>query len=120
MPTGFLTDYGPTVHVVRNLLGLTRHELAAQLGVSMDTLRSWEVGRRPVPENVPAELQSLQDRATAEVAHYLQAHQDRPDLPPVFLIEHDPEMMPAGWQLRIAARVAAHLPQLRVISQGQA
>ena len=97
---------------MRELLGLSRTELADLLGVSMDSVRSWEVGRRPVPAHVADELAALQDRARQEVEHLAAGFARRPDVPPVILLEQGPEAMPLGWQRRIAARVAHQVPHL--------
>ena len=59
MSLTYTEGYGPTVSAVRELLGLSRTELADLLGVSMDSVRSWEVGRRPVPAHVADELAAL-------------------------------------------------------------
>ena len=112
MSPTYAEGYGPTVSAVRELLGLSRTELADLLEVSMDSVRSWEVGRRPVPAHVADELAALQDRARQEVEHLAAGFARRPDVPPVILLEQGPEAMPLGWQRRIAARVAHQVPHL--------
>ena len=47
------------------LLGLSQSEAAAFLGVSRDSVRSWSVGRNPVPSGVWSELHALASRQMA-------------------------------------------------------
>lgn len=111
----YISGHGQTVAAVRDLLGLSREELAHLLGVSGASVLSWENDRRRLPAAVITELQGLQERAQAETDHLVAGYQARPEVAPVLTITADPEDMPVGWQRRIAARVAAQVPDLQVV-----
>lgn len=111
----YISDRGQTVAAIRDLLGLSRDELAHLLGVSAASVLSWENGRRRLPAAVTGELQALQERAQDEAAHLVAGFHARPETAPVLTITTDPEDMPVGWQRRIAARVAAQVPDLQVV-----
>lgn len=109
------------VAAVRDLLGLSRAELAGWLGVSMDAVRSWEVGRRGAPSWVFVELRVLQDAMDSQVADavasMLQSSADAQ--PPTLRIHRGANAQggghpPVGWQLRVAARAAQQVPRLRI------
>ena len=112
MPTKFLSGHGPMIAAIRSHLGLNRPELGALLGVSPDTITSWEVGRRQVPSSVLDSLQELQERADREVIACVTsaAAQDGR-----YELDSSPGAMPLGWQRHIAARAAKTHPRLRLI-----
>jgi DNA-binding XRE family transcriptional regulator len=47
------------LRAIRHLLGLTRDQLAKELGVSRQSLYAWEVGRTPIPRVVRLALRLL-------------------------------------------------------------
>lgn len=51
------------VTAIREGLGLTRPELAERLGVSVHTLESWELGRRPCKGPAARLLRQLEAKA---------------------------------------------------------
>lgn len=106
---------GEMIACIRTALGLTRADLAAAIDVSHESIRSWEVGRRPIPAGIWDELAELEAQADREVAGHLAALAG--GAPAVFRFDTGPEARPVGWQQVIAARVHRQRPEL-TISRG--
>ncbi|MBD2766269.1 helix-turn-helix transcriptional regulator [Kocuria sp. cx-455] len=109
------TTAGEMIACIRTALGLTRADLAAAIDVSHESIRSWEVGRRPVPAGIWDELAKLEAQADQEVAGHLAALER--GAPAVFQFDTGPQAGPVGWQQVIAARVHRQRPDL-TISRG--
>lgn len=95
------------VRAVREQLGLTGAEAAGLLGVSVDSVRSWESGRRTVPAAALVGLRGLQDAMDEQVAALLKVLGEAGDEPVVSVEEG---AGPLGWQLRVVARVSQVVP----------
>lgn len=54
------TSEGHRLAAMRCELGMTRADLAAALDVAFETVRSWEIGRRPIPPGIWPEIRTLQ------------------------------------------------------------
>lgn len=50
---------GRLIQAIRTSMGLDQAELAVELGVSMDTVRSWEVGRRAINAGASTDLWTM-------------------------------------------------------------
>lgn len=50
---------GTTFQTIREGLGHTRDSMAAHLGVKVQTVRYWEMGREPVPAGVAVKIERL-------------------------------------------------------------
>jgi transcriptional regulator with XRE-family HTH domain len=48
-----------TLRLIRTRLGLSQAECAAALGVALETFRTWDTGRRPTPEAIVCQAQTL-------------------------------------------------------------
>lgn len=103
---------GEMIACIRTALGLTRADLATAIDVSHESIRSWEVGRRPVPVGIWDELAELEGQADREVADHLSALTD--GAPAVFRFATGPGVRPVGWQQVIAARVHRQRPDLTI------
>lgn len=55
---------------IREALGLTREALADALGVSVDSVASWELGRRTIPDGVRRDIEAL-EAYTAQVVEHI-------------------------------------------------
>lgn len=105
---------GTLVRTMREYMGLTRNDLAGALGVSFDSVRSWEGDRRGTPPGVIAQMQQmlgeLDEDAAQQLEHYLALDEGEA----VFTITdgRGPGEKPAGWQRHIAARIAQHRADL--------
>ena len=86
------------------VLGLTRQDLAAELGVGERTVQSWIEGRAAVPARVPGILTRLLDEQQALVDEYRQEGQ-------AVIPYHDREGdRPSRWYRAAAGRAALHDP----------
>lgn len=92
--------------MVREYLGLTGEQLAAELDVSLRSLRRWEHGHSPVPDGVREAMEALEARAAGEVGRLVAALRDAPEV-----VLQIPD---AGWWRMVAARVAQEVPGLTV------
>lgn len=90
--------------VLAMMLGLTRQDLAAELGVGERTVQSWIEGRAAVPARVPGILTRLLDEQQALVDEY--RREGRAVIP-----YHDREGdRPSRWYRAAAGRAALHNP----------
>ena len=86
------------------VLGLTRQDLAAELGVGERTVQSWIEGRAAVPARVPGILTRLLDEQQALVEEYRQEGQ-------AVIPYHDREGdRPSRWYRAAAGLAALHDP----------
>lgn len=107
--------------VVREFLGLTGDWLAARLGVSGRTVRSWEQGKYDIPDGVRLEIEDLERRTGEFVSGIVDKLMDLPD-PGVVTYRSDAEYksahpdaeFPASWHRAVTARVAQEVPGLRI------
>lgn len=95
---------GALAAAIRTGLGLSRGELAQRLGVSTETVKSWENDRRSISVDAWAELQALEDAQEAEIRDHIAAATPAPALASL-PSETGPGAKPPGWQRIVAARV---------------
>lgn len=99
---------GVKIAATRQLLGLSRGELAAILDVSAETLRGWEAEIRPPKPSALATLAGLRARHDAEAAQLVETALDGTPI----IIPTEP--MPEGWYLALTARVIDRDPEARI------
>lgn len=109
------TSTGPLLTTIRTGLGLTRADLAARLGVSVETVRSWEAGRRSVPDDTWSAMSDMESAQEEEIARHIEAFTSRGI--PFALLYLDPseEEGELGWQRAVAARVRRVVPGVAVV-----
>ena len=108
--------------VARESLGLSGDWLATHLGVNSRTVREWEQGRRPVPDWVRLEVESL-EQFTAELVGDVVERLMGVDEPEIVTYRNDNEyrticsgvMFPASWHRAACARVAKEVPALSIV-----
>src|SRR5712692_7629259 len=54
-----MTRYASALREIRTRLGLSQAECATALGIAVETFRAWDAGRRPAPEAIVREAQTL-------------------------------------------------------------
>ena len=90
--------------VLATTLGLTRQDLAAEMGVGERTVQSWIEGRATVPARVPGILTRLLDEQQVLVEEYRQEGQ-------AVIPYHDREGdRPSRWYRAAAGQAALHDP----------
>lgn len=107
--------------VVREHLGLTGDWLAAHLEVTPRTVRRWEQGMYPIPDDVRLAMEDLEARTGAFVSGAVEQLMDLPD-PGVVVYRTDAEYrtahpdiaFPASWHRAAVARIAQEVPALRI------
>ena len=57
-----MTKKAQTLREIRTQLGLSQAECATALGVAIETFRTWDAGRRPVPEAIVRRAQKLKTK----------------------------------------------------------
>src|SRR6266436_4068423 len=57
-----MTRYASVLREIRTRLRLSQAECATALGVAVETLRTWDAGRRPAPEAIVREVQTLETK----------------------------------------------------------
>lgn len=99
---------------VREYLGLTHEWVAAGLGVTDRTVRSWESGRHPIPDGVRVEVERWEAHAASAVGQVVERALDAPD--PVVLVPRDGDLdgWPARWWRHVTMRAAVEVPGLVV------
>ena len=93
---------------IRKGCGLSQREAAQFLGVSIDSMKSWESGRRQVPAGVLREFRHLaqQQQRAAEEALAAWDESGRPDVIELGLASDDYEAQSLGWPC-VGAQLAA-------------
>lgn len=107
---GALNEQGMLISSLRRQLGMSQAQAADRIGCSLDTMKSWEAGRRnagDTPITVLCRLVEGQDRYVDTMVEQFSSDED-----PVYRIDADAE--DAGWHLAAAARIAARVPALRL------
>lgn len=99
---------GAKIAATRQLLGLSRAELAAFLEVSSETLRGWETEIRPPRPAALTTLAALRARHDAEAAQLGETALDGT------IIALPTEPMPEGWYVALSARVIDRDPAARI------
>ena len=105
-----------TLNTLRTGMGLSVTELADLLAVNGRTVRSWQSGRDPIGAWVTVRMNELEERFWAEVHHHIEAFTTRTRVPPVILVEHGDDTMPAGWQRAVAFQVRQQVPRLIIVA----
>lgn len=108
--------------IARESLGLSGGWLATRLGTNPRTVREWEQGRRPVPDWVRLEIESL-EQFTAELVGDVVEKLMGVDEPEIVTYRNDDEyraicqgvMFPASWHRAACARVAQEVPALTIV-----
>lgn len=113
---------------IRKGCGLLQREAAQFLGASIESVKSWETGRRRVPAVVLRELRHLahQQQRAAEEAFAVWDESGRPDVIELGLASDDYEAQSLGWpcvgaQLAAFRRLWELLPegvQVRIVPRG--
>lgn len=99
--------------MVREGMGFTRSQIAARLGVSVQTIGHWESGKYAVPKGVGVELEELEGRwigtIEALAAHMRDARESVLAVP-----RGGADGFPPGWHRSIAHQVTLRDPSLTV------
>ncbi|MFZ3555100.1 helix-turn-helix domain-containing protein [Streptomyces sp. BH055] len=107
--------------VAREFLALPPEWLAENLAVSIQTIRHWEQGTRPIPETVRRQLEDLQ-RLTGEFID--KAVEQLIDVPEPGIVTfrtdaeyhagHPESAYPASWHRAVCARIAREVPGIAI------
>jgi transcriptional regulator with XRE-family HTH domain len=81
--------------------GLSQREAAEYLDVSLDTIKSWCSGRRPVPPGIWGEILALHNQVQAAIDELLKRHE---------AVDFDHEYQPQDLRAMFPNSVLAELP----------
>ena len=101
------------VRMVRAYLGLSQEQLATLIGADVRTVKRWEGGYYPVPDERREQIERLEQVAAEQVGALVDALGQARDA--VLTIPREAASgYPASWWVMVAARVAQEVPGLYV------
>lgn len=103
---------GAEFHVMREGLGYSRAELAARLGVTVQTIGHWERDRYPIPEGVHREVLAMADAQAEAIIPLIESLNDSPGV--TLTIPRGGGEHPAGYWRAVAWQVEQHVTGLRI------